>query len=169
MNNRREIIYPTPEEDAEITAAALSDIDALPLTDNECEQILQGKPLGPRDAPLNFYLERDLMEALKKTGGDWEWRTNGFLREYAGRHGMFKALLRLEPAYQEQEGNANLVETRREFQHEAWLKGSGSRVVNFHIHMAVEDAFMVGGKGWAKRINEILREYVFEQGLLDRQ
>jgi hypothetical protein len=33
------ILLPTDEENAAITAAALSDPDALPLTDEECERI----------------------------------------------------------------------------------------------------------------------------------
>jgi hypothetical protein len=48
----KKIIRPTPEEDAAITKAAMSDPDSLPLTDEEWEQIRhrivrgRGRPLG---------------------------------------------------------------------------------------------------------------------------
>jgi hypothetical protein len=48
----KKIIRPTPEEDAAITKAAMSDPDNLPLTDEEWEQIRhrvvrgRGRPLG---------------------------------------------------------------------------------------------------------------------------
>ena len=41
-------IIPTPEEGAIITAAAMSDPDAIPLTDEEWEQV---KPLLQRGRP----------------------------------------------------------------------------------------------------------------------
>jgi len=37
------LIYPTPEEDAQLVAAAMSDPDNLPLTDEEWEAV---KPLA---------------------------------------------------------------------------------------------------------------------------
>lgn len=48
MKAKRKIIYPTPEEDAAITAAALSDPDALPMTDEQLAQLrpLRGRPRG---------------------------------------------------------------------------------------------------------------------------
>jgi hypothetical protein len=48
----KKIIRPTPEEDAAITKAAMSDPDSLPLTDEEWEKIRhrivrgRGRPLG---------------------------------------------------------------------------------------------------------------------------
>jgi len=42
MTSKRKLIYPTDEEDAIITAAALSDPDAQPLTD---ERLAKLKPI----------------------------------------------------------------------------------------------------------------------------
>jgi hypothetical protein len=48
----KKIIRPTPEEDAAITKAAMSDPDSLPLTDEEWEEVRhrvvrgRGRPLG---------------------------------------------------------------------------------------------------------------------------
>jgi len=54
MNNPGpDLIYPTPEEDAQLVAAAMGDPDNLPLTDDEWEAV---KPLlqmrQPSDADL---------------------------------------------------------------------------------------------------------------------
>ncbi len=48
----RVIILPTPEEDASITAAAMSDPDAMPFTDAEWAQV---KPLVRRGCLLGPY------------------------------------------------------------------------------------------------------------------
>jgi hypothetical protein len=47
-NLRPGTIVPTPEEDAEITAAAMDDPDARPLSDNEWELV---KPISSGDVP----------------------------------------------------------------------------------------------------------------------
>jgi hypothetical protein len=57
-----EIIWPTDEEDAAILAAALSDPDALPMTDAEWEQVCRenGFDQGPG------LTEADIAKALRK-------------------------------------------------------------------------------------------------------
>jgi hypothetical protein len=49
-NLRPGTIVPTPEEDAEITAAAMDDPDARPLSDNEWELV---KPIRSSDVPVD--------------------------------------------------------------------------------------------------------------------
>jgi hypothetical protein len=49
-NLRLETMVPTPEEDAEITAAAMDDPDARPLSDNEWELV---KPIRSGDVPVD--------------------------------------------------------------------------------------------------------------------
>jgi len=49
-NLRPGTIVPTPKEDAEITAAAMDDPDARPLSDNEWELV---KPIRSGDVPVD--------------------------------------------------------------------------------------------------------------------
>lgn len=91
-NIEREIIAPTDEEDAAITAAALSDPDALPLT---AEQLAEMRPwrlrlLPPPGSPkvsLKIDYDADLIAAFKRTGDGWEVGMNAVLREWAMRRG----------------------------------------------------------------------------------
>ncbi len=91
MSSKRKIIYPTQEEDAAITAAALSDPDALPLTD---AQLMQLKPLRPRGRPLGsgskvqmtVRFDADVIEAFKGSGDGWQTKMNNALREWLTTH-----------------------------------------------------------------------------------
>ena len=49
-NLRPGTMVPTPKEDAEITAAAMDDTDARPLSDNEWELV---KPIRSGDVPVD--------------------------------------------------------------------------------------------------------------------
>ena len=49
-NLRPGTMVPTPEEDAEITAAAMDDPDARPLSDTEWELV---KPIRSSDVPVD--------------------------------------------------------------------------------------------------------------------
>jgi uncharacterized protein (DUF4415 family) len=78
-------IIPTPEEDAAITAAAMSDPDALPLTDAEWEQVKslvrRGRPLGSGSKiQVTLRLDIDVVEKLKAEGAGWQTRANAVLR-----------------------------------------------------------------------------------------
>jgi uncharacterized protein (DUF4415 family) len=92
MLGKREIHFVTPEEDAKITAAALSDPDALPLTE---EQLAQFRPwrarfLAPPGAPtvaLTMEFDRATVEAFMRQGDDWQQGINAVLREWAVRRG----------------------------------------------------------------------------------
>lgn len=94
---RPPLIEPTDEEDAAITAAAESDPDALPFTDEEMARM---RPLrevfpdmvrrrGPQRAetkvPVHIRLDREVVDHFK---GDqpagWQRRVNAALRKAAG-------------------------------------------------------------------------------------
>lgn len=89
------------EEDAAITAAALSDPDNPPLTD---EQIAEMRPIAEvlpefaamlrnrggrpkKESPkvaLSLRLDPDLVEAMRSTGPGWQARVNAELRKTYG-------------------------------------------------------------------------------------
>ena len=80
-------VFLTDEEDAAITAAAMSDPDALPFTDEEWEEVKHLARLGrprsttPLKQPTTIRLDADLLAALKATGKGWQTRVNDVLRE----------------------------------------------------------------------------------------
>jgi uncharacterized protein (DUF4415 family) len=89
----RIIIVPTPEEDAEITAAALSDPDALPFSDAELAQIQPKVPSKTRfqydlREQHTLLLDAHVVAAFRAAGDDWEERINKALIEWAGEHGI---------------------------------------------------------------------------------
>lgn len=78
-------IIPTEAEDAAITAAALSDPDARPLTDAEWEaakpRLRVGRPpAAVRKVSTTIRFDADLLEALKATGPGWQTRVNDAMR-----------------------------------------------------------------------------------------
>ena len=82
---------PTDEEDAAITAAALSDPDALPLTDEEWEsakpQWRRGRPpTGVTKERITIRLSRDVVEAFRATGQGWQTRMDKALKEWLETH-----------------------------------------------------------------------------------
>ena len=80
-------IFVTAEEDAAITAAALSDPDALPFTDAQWDEVKHLARLGrprstsPLKQPTTIRLDADLLAAIKATGKGWQTRVNDVLRE----------------------------------------------------------------------------------------
>lgn len=85
LRNGRKIILNTPEEDAAITAAAMSDPDAMPLTDAQWEAVRPTVRMGrPKSAvtkqPVKLRLDADVLAALRATGDGWQTRTNDMLR-----------------------------------------------------------------------------------------
>lgn len=88
----RKVYMPTPEEDAIITAAALSDPDAMPLTDEEWEvakrQMRIGRPpsTAPLKVPTTIRFDADVLAALKATGKGWQTRVNAAMREWVKSH-----------------------------------------------------------------------------------
>lgn len=91
LRDGRRVVLNTPEEDASITQAALSDPDALPLTDEEWEAV---KPLArvgrpPKAAckvPTTIRFDPDVLAALKATGRGWQTRVNEAMREWLKSH-----------------------------------------------------------------------------------
>lgn len=95
---------PITEEDAVITAAALSDHDAQPLTDDQTDrmrpvwdfpelvEILQkhgklGRPPLPeaeRKTRVTLHLDPDVLAELRKGGRGWQTRANAALRRALG-------------------------------------------------------------------------------------
>ena len=66
-------ILPTPAEDAAITAAAMSDPDAVPFTDFHWEQVKslvrRGRPLGSASkTQVTLRLDVEVMEKFRATG-----------------------------------------------------------------------------------------------------
>lgn len=84
-------IFPTAEEDAAITKAAMSDPDSIPYTEAEWTSVKPkrgpGRPVGSgtKEAATIRY-DRDLLEAFKGTGDGWQTRMNNALREWAKEH-----------------------------------------------------------------------------------
>lgn len=92
MPGKRKLIWPTPEEDAAITAAALADPDAQPLTDEQLKQMLPWNSFErPERVGVDVGFDRDLVEAFQATGEGWRKRMNHALREWAEQHGILPA------------------------------------------------------------------------------
>lgn len=88
----RKIVMVTDEEDAAITAAALSDPDALPLTDEQLAQFRPWRlrlkpPPGTPKVTVSIDYDSDLVDVFKSTGEGWEQGMNAVLREWAIRRG----------------------------------------------------------------------------------
>jgi uncharacterized protein (DUF4415 family) len=84
-------IWPTPEEDAAITAAAMSDPDAVPLTDEEWDTV---KPFVRRGYPppsasedrITLRLSREVLEPFRASGDDWQTRVDAALKDWLKTH-----------------------------------------------------------------------------------
>ena len=89
---KREVIWPTDEEDAAITAAALSDPDAQPLTEDELAQFRpwRARLLAPPGSPtvtLTMEFDAATIAAFQRQGDDWQQGINAVLREWAIKRG----------------------------------------------------------------------------------
>ncbi|MEQ1813399.1 MAG: BrnA antitoxin family protein [Candidatus Nitrotoga sp.] len=85
----KKLIRPSDEEDAQITAAALSDPDNQPLTDEELRQFkpMRGRPLGSgKKEQVTLRLDAEILDKFKSTGNGWQTRINDVLRNWAKRH-----------------------------------------------------------------------------------
>ncbi|MEQ1488174.1 MAG: BrnA antitoxin family protein [Methylotenera sp.] len=85
----KKLIRPTAAEDAAITAAAMSDPNAIPFTDSEWNQAKTqlkrgaGRPVGSTKAQVTLRLDLEVLQALKSTGRGWQTRANEVLRDWA--------------------------------------------------------------------------------------
>ena len=87
-------VFPTPEEDVAVTAAALSDPDNQPLTDSDLGQFKPARgggrpPQTFTKVSTSIRLDARVVAAFKATGEGWQTRMNDVLFEYAQQHGMF--------------------------------------------------------------------------------
>jgi uncharacterized protein (DUF4415 family) len=91
-SKRPQIVMPTPEEDAAIVAAALSDPDAQPLTDEQLTAMvplrsLRGRPkLESKKLLLSVRYSPEVVAFFKATGEGWQSRMDGVLKDYVVRH-----------------------------------------------------------------------------------
>jgi len=90
----RTAIRPTAEEDAIITAAALTDPDNPPLTDEQLDQFKPARRGRGRPAQdvtkvlVSIRFDAAVLDAFKATGEGWQTRMNDALREWARDHRM---------------------------------------------------------------------------------
>jgi uncharacterized protein (DUF4415 family) len=77
-------IIPNAAQDAAITAAALSDSDALPYTDAQWALVKPraGRPpLATPKQAVKLRLDADLLACLRASGRGWQTRVNTLLKE----------------------------------------------------------------------------------------
>ena len=83
---------PTVEEDQLITAAAESDPDALPLTDEQMERmvpmrVLRGRPkLENKKLLISIRYSPEVIDYFKSSGAGWQARMDAVLKEYVQSH-----------------------------------------------------------------------------------
>ncbi|MFN9685060.1 MAG: BrnA antitoxin family protein [Cyanobacteriota bacterium] len=88
---------PTLEEDELITAAAESDPDALPLTDEQMRSMvsvktLRGRPkLANKKKLVSIRYSPEVIDYFKASGAGWQARMDAVLREYVEAHSTGEA------------------------------------------------------------------------------
>src|SRR4051812_19704556 len=88
---KHRFILPTPEEDRKITAAALSDPDAQPLTDEQLKSMvplrsIRGRPkLEKPKVLVSIRYSPEVLEYFKSQGQGWQSRIDEVLRDYVRR------------------------------------------------------------------------------------
>ena len=87
----RVLILPTPAENAAITAAAMSDPDAVPFTDAEWVQVKplvrRGRPLGSGSkTQVTLRLDVEVVEKFRASGDGWQTRINDALKSWVRTH-----------------------------------------------------------------------------------
>ena len=84
-------IVPTREEDVVMTAAAMSDPDAIPYTDAEWEAvkptIKRGRPLAAvTKERITIRLSPDVVRAFRASGDGWQTRVDAALKDWLKHH-----------------------------------------------------------------------------------
>ena len=85
----KKLIRPTDAEDAQITAAALTDPDNLPLTDEELQQFrrTRGRPQGSgKKEQVTLRIDTEILEQFRAAGNGWQTRINDALRDWIKQH-----------------------------------------------------------------------------------
>ena len=83
---------PTLEEDEAITSAAESDPDALPLTQDQLDQMvpiraIRGRPKLPNKKQLvSIRYSPEVLAYFKASGAGWQARMDAVLKEYIEKH-----------------------------------------------------------------------------------
>jgi uncharacterized protein (DUF4415 family) len=88
---KAETIIPTDEESLAITSNAMTDPDAIPLTDDEWNQVAPVARIGRPKAEqtkdrINIRLSHDVTEYFRATGKGWQTRIDEVLRKYVETH-----------------------------------------------------------------------------------
>ena len=83
----------TPEEVAAITAAAMSDPDCMPLTDEEWERLMAKRrarmgrpPAAVTKKSVTIRLSRDVLEQFQAGGHGWQTRIDAALKDWLKSH-----------------------------------------------------------------------------------
>lgn len=83
----------TPEEDAAITAAAMSDPDSIPFTDEEWERLTAKRrarmgrpPAAVTKKSVTIRLSRDVLEQFQAGGHGWQTRIDAALKDWLKSH-----------------------------------------------------------------------------------
>ncbi|MBS7348719.1 MAG: BrnA antitoxin family protein [Comamonas sp.] len=84
-------LLPTAQEDAAITAAAMADPDAQPLTDAQWRQVAplvrRGRPVGSgKKAQVTLRLDTEVLDYFRATGAGWQTRANDVLLKWVRGH-----------------------------------------------------------------------------------
>ena len=84
-------IIPTPEEDIAITAAAMSDPDAMPYTDAEWDAVKpalkRGRPLATTTKErITIRLSPEVVQAFRASGEGWQTRVDSALKDWLKIH-----------------------------------------------------------------------------------
>ncbi len=84
-------ILPTQQEDATITAAAMSDPDAIPFTDEDWERARPHARIGRPPAAvtkerITIRLSREVVEQFRASGDGWQTRMDAALKDWLDTH-----------------------------------------------------------------------------------
>lgn len=88
---------PTLEEDQLIAAAAESDLDALPLTDEQMNaivpmRVLRGRPkLANKKQLVSIRYSPEVIDYFRASGAGWQARMDAVLKEYVEAHSTVDA------------------------------------------------------------------------------
>ena len=91
VSKRPSVVMPTSKKDKAITAAALADPDAQPLTPRQLKSMvpmrtLRGRPKSAITKQLvSVRYSREVLAYFKSTGEGWQSRMDSVLREYVTR------------------------------------------------------------------------------------
>lgn len=92
MSKRLAVLMPTVEEDRAITAAAMSDPNAQPLTPAQLKAMvpikaLRGRPKSDNKKQLvSVRYSPEVIAYFKSTGEGWQSLMDSVLRKYVARH-----------------------------------------------------------------------------------